>query len=164
MHQQQQNIIHVISYDNAQSTKIERPAPLSLHLKLHWNYNQQLLQGKGKKNRKAEEKKIHRGFFCGTQKNPVPAFFWLPGQVLQCGHRSQALLNSESLPNHSAFPALHMELQARSKARSISRVHTAPSDALPSFPVLSQLPWCGDKPQGKPKLNPTRVHQWIRKV
>jgi len=35
MHQQQQSLIRVISHDNAQSTKIERPAPLSLHLKLH---------------------------------------------------------------------------------------------------------------------------------
>lgn len=73
MHQQQQNIIHVISYDNAQSIKIERPAPLSLHLKLHWNYNQQLLQGTGKENKARQKKeKIHGGFFCSTQKNPVP--------------------------------------------------------------------------------------------
>lgn len=73
MHQQQQNIIHVISHDNAQNIKIERPAPLSLHLKLHWNYNQQLLQGEGKENKGRQKKeKIHGGFFCSTQKNPVP--------------------------------------------------------------------------------------------
>lgn len=95
MHQQQQNIIHVISYNNAQNTKIEQPAPLSLHLKLHWNYNQQLLQGKERENKgRQKKKKVHRGFFNGTQKNPVPAFFWLPEQVLQCGHWSQALLSS----------------------------------------------------------------------
>lgn len=57
MHQQQQNITHVISYDNAQRTKIEKPAPLSLHLKPHWNYNQQLLQGKGKDNKGRQKKK-----------------------------------------------------------------------------------------------------------
>lgn len=57
MHQQNQNIIHAISYDNAQSTKIERPALLRLHLKLHWNCNQQLLQGKGRENKGKQNKK-----------------------------------------------------------------------------------------------------------
>lgn len=104
MHQQNQNIIHVISHDNAQSTKIERPALLSLHLKLHWNCNQQLLQGKGKQ-RKAEGKKKNymEFFFCGPQKNLVPAFFWLPGQVLQRGHWSRALLNSGAFTKPLSF-------------------------------------------------------------
>lgn len=80
MHQQQQNIIHAISYDNARGTKIERPAPLSLHLKLHWNYNQQLLQGRGREN-KGRQKKINKIYiykyiYCVTQKMPVPAFFF----------------------------------------------------------------------------------------
>lgn len=104
MHQQNQHIIHVISYDNAQSTKIERPALLSLHLKLHWNCNQQLLQSKGRENkRKQKKKKNYTEFFCGPQKNLVPAFFWLPGQVLQCGHWSQALLNSGAFTKPLSF-------------------------------------------------------------
>lgn len=156
MHQQQQNIIRVISYDNAQRIKIEKPAPLDLHLKLHWNYNQQLLQGKGREN-KGRQKKIYQEAFSvalrRTQFQPFPGSLnkWICWIL-------------ESLPNHSPFPALHMELQARIKAGCISRVHAALSDPLPSFPVLSQLPWLGDKPQGKARLNPTWVHQWIRKV
>lgn len=83
MHQQQQNIIHAISYDNAQSTKIERPAPLSLHLKLHWNYNQQLLQGKGrenkgremlKKNKIQQQQQTQEDSFHVTQKSLLQAF------------------------------------------------------------------------------------------
>lgn len=87
MHQQQQNIIHAISYDNAQSTKIERPAPLSLHLKLHWNYNQQLLQGKGRENKGREmlKKKIkynnsnkHRKAFSMLLRKACSSLFLAP--------------------------------------------------------------------------------------
>lgn len=79
MHQQNQHIIHVISYDNAQSTKIERPALLSLHLKLHWNCNQQLLQSKGRENkRKQKKKKKLHGVLLWPSEEPSSSFFLAP--------------------------------------------------------------------------------------
>lgn len=117
MHQQQQNIIHVISYDNAQSTKIERPAPLSLHLKLHWNCNQQHLQGKGSENKGRQKKKNHTEAFSmalrGTQFQPFS------GSLDKCSTvvaEARLCWILDSLPK-SPFPGTAHEAASQEQSR-----------------------------------------------